>query len=238
MIGSRREWLSSSWSACVDFEFKTIDHNNLGEVVYQNIAEALIKGALRPGARLKIRDLAQEMGTSVTPVRDAILRLVHEGALLLKSPRDIRVPVLQQERYLEIRTIRLKLEGLAAERAATVAEPADIKRLEALVGENERALSAQEFARATEINQVFHFELANIAAMPVLRGILHNLWLQMGPVISAAYEDGGRTMIEHHYVVLDAIRRHDAQAAKNAIREDILQGGGVILSSNVLSDDM
>jgi len=222
----------------VDFEFKTIDHNNLGEVVYQNIAEALIKGALRPGARLKIRDLAQEMGTSVTPVRDAILRLVHEGALLLKSPRDIRVPVLQQERYLEIRTIRLKLEGLAAERAATVAEPADIKRLEALVGENERALSAQEFARATEINQVFHFELANIAAMPVLRGILHNLWLQMGPVISAAYEDGGRTMIEHHYVVLDAIRRHDAQAAKNAIREDILQGGGVILSSNVLSDDM
>ncbi|WP_245416110.1 GntR family transcriptional regulator [Microvirga sp. 17 mud 1-3] len=222
----------------MDFEFKTIDHNNLGEVVYQNIAEALIKGALRPGARLKIRDLAQEMGTSVTPVRDAILRLVHEGALLLKSPRDIRVPVLQQERYLEIRTIRLKLEGLAAERAATVAEPADIKRLEALVGENERALSAQEFARATEINQVFHFELANIAAMPVLRGILHNLWLQMGPVISAAYEDGGRTMIEHHYVVLDAIRRHDAQAAKNAIREDILQGGGVILSSNVLSDDM
>jgi Transcriptional regulators len=222
----------------VDFEFKTIDHNNLGEVVYQNIAEALIKGALRPGARLKIRDLAQEMGTSVTPVRDAILRLVHEGALLLKSPRDIRVPVLQQERYLEIRTIRLKLEGLAAERAATIAEPADIKRLEALVGENERALSAREFARATEINQVFHFELANIAAMPILRGILHNLWLQMGPVISAAYADGGRTMIEHHYVVLDAVRRHDAQAAKQAIRDDILQGGGVILSSNVLSDDM
>ena len=222
----------------MDFEFKTIDHNNLGEVVYQNIAEALIKGALRPGARLKIRDLAQEMGTSVTPVRDAILRLVHEGALLLKSPRDIRVPVLQQERYLEIRTIRLKLEGLAAERAATIAEPADIKRLEALVGENERALSAREFARATEINQVFHFELANIAAMPILRGILHNLWLQMGPVISAAYADGGRTMIEHHYVVLDAVRRHDAQAAKQAIRDDILQGGGVILSSNVLSDDM
>lgn len=222
----------------MDFEFKTIDHNNLGEVVYQNIAEALIKGALRPGARLKIRDLAQEMGTSVTPVRDAILRLVHEGALLLKSPRDIRVPVLQQERYMEIRTIRLKLEGLAAERAATIAEPADIKRLEALVRENERALSAQEFARATEINQVFHFELANIAAMPILRGILHNLWLQMGPIISAAYADGGRTMIEHHYVVLDAVRRHDAQAAKQAIRDDILQGGGVILSSNVLSDDM
>ena len=91
----------------MNYEFKTIDHNNLGEVVYQNIAGALIRGALRPGARLKIRDLAQEMGTSVTPVRDAMLRLVHEGALLLKSARDIRVPVLHPDRYLEIRAIRL-----------------------------------------------------------------------------------------------------------------------------------
>jgi DNA-binding GntR family transcriptional regulator len=221
----------------VDYEFKTIDHNNLGEVVYQNIAEALIKGALRPGARLKIRDLAQEMGTSVTPVRDAILRLVHEGALLLKSPRDIRVPVLHPDRYLEIRAIRLKLEGLAAERAAAMADAADIERLEMLISNNERALSARDFARATEINQVFHFELANVAAMPILRGILHNLWLQMGPVISAAYGEGGRTMIEHHYDVLDAIRKHDAQAAKQAIREDILSGGDVILSSNVLSNE-
>ncbi len=221
----------------MNYEFKTIGHNNLGEVVYQNIAEALIKGALRPGARLKIRDLAQEMGTSVTPVRDAILRLVHEGALLLKSPRDIRVPVLHPDRYLEIRAIRLKLEGLAAERAAAMADAADIKRLEMLISNNERALSARDFARATEINQVFHFELANVAAMPILRDILHNLWLQMGPVISAAYEEGGRTMIEHHYDVLDAIRKHDAQAAKQAIRKDILSGGDVILSSNVLSNE-
>jgi DNA-binding GntR family transcriptional regulator len=220
----------------VDYEFKAIDRNNLGEVVYQNIAEALIKGALRPGARLKIRDLAQEMGTSVTPVRDAILRLVHEGALLLKSPRDIRVPVLHPDRYLEIRAIRLKLEGLAAERAAAVADAADIERLEMLISNNEKALSVRDFARATEINQVFHFELANIAAMPILRGILHNLWLQMGPVISAAYMEGGRTMIEHHYDVLDAIRKHDVQAAKQAIRDDILSGGDVILSSNVLSN--
>ena len=221
----------------MNYEFKTIDHNNLGEVVYQNIAEALIKGALRPGARLKIRDLAQEMGTSVTPVRDAILRLVHEGALLLKSPRDIRVPVLHPDRYLEIRTIRLKLEGLAAERAAAMADTNDIKRLEMLISNNERALSARDFALATEINQVFHFELANVAAMPILRGILHNLWLQMGPVISAAYGEGGRTMIEHHYDVLDAIRKHDAQAAKQAIRDDILSGGDIILNSNVLSNE-
>jgi DNA-binding GntR family transcriptional regulator len=125
----------------VDYEFQTIDHSKLGEIVYQHIAGALTKGALKPGERLKIRDLAHEMGTSVTPVRDAILRLVHEGALLLKSPRDIRVPVLHQDRYLEIRTIRLKLEGLAAERAASNASAADIARLERLIDDNESVLS-------------------------------------------------------------------------------------------------
>jgi DNA-binding GntR family transcriptional regulator len=218
----------------VDFDFRTADHNSLGEGVYQHIAGALIKGALKPGDRLKIRDLAQQLGTSVTPVRDAILRLVHEGVLSLKSPRDIRVPMLHQDRYLEIRMIRLKLEGLAAEGAARNATPADIERLERLTEDNERALARGEFTRATEINQIFHFELANIADLPILRGILQNLWLQMGPVIAAAYEGGGRTMIEHHYDVIAAIRRHDCLAAKTTIREDILDGGDVILNSGIL----
>lgn len=221
----------------MDFEFKTIDHSNLGEVVYQNIANALMKGALRPDDRLKIRALAEKMGTSVTPVRDAILRLVQDGALLLKSPRDIRVPILHQDQYLEIRTIRLQLEGLAAEGAARRAKPADVDRLAQLIKDNERAFAEADFARATEINQIFHFELANIAEMPILRGILRNLWLQMGPVISAAYEVGGRTMLDHHYNVLDAIQRHDPAAAKKAIREDIVSGGTVILDHNILSRD-
>lgn len=218
----------------MNFEHRGVGQNSLGGSVYQHIAEALTKGALKPGDRLKIRDLAQQMGTSVTPVRDAVLRLVHEGALALKSPRDIRVPSLHQERYLEIRAIRLKLEGLAAECAAMNATPADIARLERLTDDNEQALARSEFTRATAINQVFHFELAEIAAMPILRGILQNLWLQMGPVIAAAYADGGRTMIEHHYDVIEAIRRHEPQAAKRAIREDILAGGDVILNNHIL----
>ncbi|WP_291654394.1 GntR family transcriptional regulator [Bosea sp. (in: a-proteobacteria)] len=218
----------------MNFEHRGGGQNSLGGSVYQQIAEALTKGALKPGDRLKIRDLAQQAGTSVTPVRDAVLRLVHEGALALRSPRDIRVPNLPEERYLEIRLIRLKLEGLAAERAAMNATPADIARLERLTEDNEQALACKEFSRATAINQIFHFELAEIAAMPTLRGILQNLWLQMGPVIAAAYADGGRTMIEHHYHVIEAIRRHEPQAAKTAIREDILAGGGVILNNHIL----
>ncbi|MDF1585530.1 GntR family transcriptional regulator [Marinimicrococcus flavescens] len=207
---------------------------SLGEALYRDLADALMKGALRPDERLKIRELARQAGTSVTPVRDAILRLVQNGALAMRSPRDIRVPVLARDQYLEIRQIRLHLEGLAAEAAARAADAADIERLAAVIAENELAFAEHRLDRAIALNQVFHFELAAIARMPILGEILRNLWLKMGPVIAAAYEAGGRTMIEHHGHVLDAIRRRDPAAARKAIRLDIKSGGDVILRTGIL----
>ncbi|MDX6749904.1 GntR family transcriptional regulator [Geminicoccaceae bacterium 1502E] len=207
---------------------------SLGETVYRDLAESLMKGALRPDERLKIRELARQAGTSVTPVRDAILRLVQNGALAMRSPRDIRVPVLARDQYLEIRQIRLHLEGLAAEAAARAADAADIERLAAVIAENELAFAEHRLDRAIALNQVFHFQLAAIARMPILGEILLNLWLKMGPVIAAAYEAGGRTMIEHHGHVLDAIRRRDPTAARRAIRLDIKSGGDVILRTGIL----
>src|SRR5690606_26751823 len=120
-----------------EYEFGAVQPGKLGGVVYQKLADALIKGALRPDTRLRICDLAQKMGTSVTPVREAMLRLIQDGALVMRTARDIRVPILDADRYLEIRSIRLELEGLAAQNAAQTAGVADIERLETLVAANE-----------------------------------------------------------------------------------------------------
>lgn len=206
-----------------------IDHANLGGAVYASLCDALVKGRFRPGDRLKIRDIAQRLNTSVTPVRDAILRLVQDEALVPRSARDVRVPVLATATYLEIRDIRARLEALGAERAAAAAGPRQVAALESILAANERAIAARDFTRATELNQVFHFELAATGGMPVLQGILRRLWLQMGPVIADAYEAGGRAMIEHHYRVVEALRRNDGAAAAAAMRDDILLGGTVIL---------
>ncbi len=79
--------------------------------MYGTLRESLATGRFKPDARLRIRELAEQLGTSVTPARDAILQLASEGALVLRSPRDIRVPVLSVERYLEIRAIRVEQKG-------------------------------------------------------------------------------------------------------------------------------
>ena len=211
------------------YDLTLLEHDNLGSTIYQKLCEALMKGVFKPNDRLRIRDLAERLGTSVTPVRDAILRLVQDQALVLRSPRDIRVPMLTRAAYLEIRDIRVNLEGLAAGRAAQEVTPAQIKALEVLMERNEEAMAAGDTLRATELNQMFHFALAEIADMPVLRDILRRLWLQMGPLIADVYAGAGRTMIDHHYPLMEAIRRGDGPAASLAIQTDIQLASGPML---------
>lgn len=210
-------------------QFEALDYESLSSTVYGALCDALIQGRFQPGDRLKIRDLAEQFGTSVTPIRDAILRLANDEAITFRSPRDIRIPAMSESRYREIRAIRVRLEGLAAETAAQVATTADINALEAILRENEAAMAAGDRLKGTELNQAFHFMLPKIAGLPVLDGILRRLWLQMGPLISDSYIHGGRAMIDHHYPVVDALKRHDSAAASMAIVDDILLGGRPIL---------
>ncbi|WPE23773.1 GntR family transcriptional regulator [Shinella zoogloeoides] len=210
-------------------EFETLDHSNLNSTIYGALCDALIQGRFQPGDRLKIRDLAEQFGTSVTPIRDAILKLANDEAITFRSPRDIRIPAMSEARYREIRSIRVRLEGLAAETAAQVATSADIAALEAILRENEAALACGDGLKGAELNQMFHFMLPKIAGLPVLNGILRRLWLQMGPLISDAYLPGGRAMIDHHYPIVEALKRHDPAAASMAIVDDILLGGKPLL---------
>lgn len=211
-------------------ELAAIEHDNLSSTVYATLCDALIRGRFQPGDRLKIREIAEQLGTSVTPVRDAILRLAHDEAIVFRSPRDIRIPEMTRARYVEIRAIRLRLEALAAETAAALATKADVARLEEILRQNEEALAEGDRLRGTTLNQSFHFQMPKIARLPVLNGVLHRIWLQMGPVIADSYGSGGRTMIEYHYPIVEALKRHDPAAAADAIVNDINLGGQVILA--------
>lgn len=208
-----------------------LSHAYLGSGVYALLREALITGRFQPDDRLRIRDLAEQLGTSVTPVRDAILQLAKEKALILKTPRDIRVPVLTQEQYAEIRSIRLALEGLAAQTAAGRVTAEQLQMLERTIRDNLEAVHSGDLIAALKLNQAFHFALADIAGMPLLRDMLDSLWMRTGPLIARAYGDFNERMaIEHHWEVFHALQNGDGAAARQAICNDILDGNQTMMA--------
>lgn len=217
--------------------FSTIDRPNLAESVRARITAALVAGELKPGDKLRIRPLAEQLGTSVTPVRDALLGLIGDGVLESRTPKDVRVPAIRLGDYEEIRIIRLRAEGLAARMAALNATAGDVALLRDLVERNEAARLDGPTSEALRLNQIFHFEIARIAAMPILADIIRRLWLRMGPIIAAIYVAGGRTMIDHHYPILEAIAAGDGDAAERAMQADIEAAADFVRAAGLLAED-
>ena len=91
---------------------------NLASQTSSQLRDALMAGRFWPGQRLRIRELANAMGVSDTPVREAIIQLVRDGGLEMRPRQSINVVKLSLPRYLEVRDIRFMLEGLATEKAA------------------------------------------------------------------------------------------------------------------------
>ena len=79
-----------------------INQVSLGDAIYQRLSQDLVSGKLRPNEKVTIRGLAERLGTSSTPVRDAVQRLLRDEALEQRSMRDVRVPVPTKAQYLEI----------------------------------------------------------------------------------------------------------------------------------------
>ena len=213
------------------YQLDQLSHANLGKSVHARLREALAAGRFRPNDRVRIRELALQLGTSVTPVRDAMLQLVQEEALVLRSPRDFRVPMLSEARYLEIRALRVELEGLGAAMAARHIDGATLAQLEQLLLANQAAIARQDLAGALQCNQAFHLGLAQASGMPTLKRFVDHLWMQIAPLIAAGYAAFTPTMrVGHHRAILDALHARDGEAARQAMARDILDGGAQLLA--------
>ena len=108
-----------------------VERTNLASQIYGHLREQLMSATFQPGQRLKIRELAKTMGTSETPVREALIQLVRDRALEMKEGYFIKVRRLSLAEYIELREIRLALEPLAAERAVPLIDAVAIKALSA-----------------------------------------------------------------------------------------------------------
>lgn len=199
---------------------------SLGEQAYDRLKESILGGQFEPGVKFTVRSIAELLQVSTTPARDAINRLVSEGALVNRGPKTIILPDLTQEDLNEITKIRLNLEGMAAEESVKNVENQDIEKLEALQEELNRALDDKQYARVLEQNKVFHFTVYGCSGMPRLVNIIESLWLQIGPSLNRLYPEFALTRkgVSNHQWILRGLKDRDGATVRAGIENDLRDG--------------
>lgn len=208
----------------------TIARDSLSAQIHARLSAALMQGEYAPGDRLTIRRLAERFATSATPVREAVMQLVRQGALELRPGVQPRVPDVGLAGYLEIRDTRIPLERLASERAAVHIGAAELAALQRHSADMHAAEDAGRWKQALAANQAFHFTVYRASRMPVLIRYIGSLWLQIGPFINHLYppvwRSGESTRL--HVEIIAALSRRDAKAAGEAVVREILRGSAAI----------
>ncbi|RYF75102.1 MAG: GntR family transcriptional regulator [Comamonadaceae bacterium] len=209
-----------------------ITRDSLNAQAYGRLCRDLKAGRFAPGEKLKLRDLAAEMGISPTPVREALARLISEQALEQVGHHSVRVPVMSEERFAEVRDLRRMLEGRAAEQAAAQATPADVQRLETLHQRMAACHDAGDTAGELLEAERFHMAVYALAGMPVLQRMVEGLWLQCGPLMKALQTHAlGQPRKQHpHHLVLRGLRKRDGAVARRGVEEEIERTAAPILA--------
>jgi DNA-binding GntR family transcriptional regulator len=180
---------------------------------------------------LTVRELAADFGVSLTPVREAVQRLVVERGLEVVNGRTLRVPRLDVETYREILKIRMELECLAAKEAAPRISNEEIERLDAVMQAHLAAIKAGDAYRTLLENSDFHLSIYRASNQAILVRIIESLWLRVGPTLNLLFPRycGSLTGHEMHLVAMDALRRRDGDALGQAMRDDLMHGSRYLI---------
>ena len=195
----------------------------LGQRVADELRRALMSGAFEPGARMTIRAVADALGVSLTPAREALNALLAEGVLTAGPNRVAEVPTLSPASLEELRAIRLALEGTAAEAAAPRLGDDDLDHLSQLHQQIERLTERRRYKQVMQANRDFHFHLYAAAGMPMLLRLIEGCWLKSGAYINLIYPAFGDAHegIDNHAAAVAAARARDAKRLRRAVEDDI-----------------
>lgn len=196
---------------------------SLRSQVYDSLRDALTAGRFAPSQKLSFRFIAGTLGVSLTPVREAIRRLVAEGAFEMRPNRSVRVPLMTRDKVLELRDIRIAVEGLATEKAAALATREQIAGLRRIAADLLAVRSRGDTVADRQKIREFHFALYAIAAQPTLLRVIEGLWLQTGPYLNLLYPDfiASPRGPERRLRIIKALQAHDGATARREMEADI-----------------
>lgn len=205
---------------------RPIDSNTPAhDQVYRALRQRIMHGEIEPGHALTLRGIGETFGVSMTPAREAVRRLVAEGALSLSSSGRVTTPELRGERIEELASVRALLEPELASRALPRAHFALIERLQTINGSIAEVIAKGDAVGYIRTNLEFHRTLYLRAQAPAMLAIAETVWLQLGPTMRKLYGRLQRTEVpQQHRAIVAALKAGDEPGLRLAIRTDVTQG--------------
>ena len=202
---------------------ESLGRGRLTERAYHHVRDGIMRGDFPPGSVLAEEELAATRGTSRTPVRQALGRLLQEGFVEVGSRRQVVVRGFTPEHKAEILLLREALEGVAVRRACEVMELEDVDQLHVVLRRMRRAAEDGREEDFLDLDEEFHLEIAEGAQLPILYSLLGQLrgFVRVARLGSRRPPEVLAQVVAEHEEIVEALERRDAETALNALVEHL-----------------
>ncbi|MGE5415307.1 MAG: GntR family transcriptional regulator [Acidobacteriota bacterium] len=202
---------------------KLDNYKPLREVVFETLREAIIGGVLKPGERMMEVQMAEELGVSRTPVREAIRKLELEGFVVMIPRKGAYVAGISLKDVADVFEIRAALEGLAASLAAERITEEELEELERILVRKAEIIEANDLLQLVEIDTLFHENLYKASRNEKLVQIINNLreQIQRFRSTSLAYPGRMKEALDEHRKIVEAISERNISLAQHLAQEHI-----------------
>jgi DNA-binding GntR family transcriptional regulator len=190
------------------------------EAAYQALLLAIRAGELAPGQRVILTEVAEQLGMSLTPVRDALALLAEQGLVVRRPNHMTVISEHTRERSAEVSMLRAQLEPEAALLAALRADPSDLSGIEATCAAMDEALAARRPGGAGDLNAQFHLAVARASGSELLADFVGRLWKQI-PLQGLTLTGQLSRAATEHRAILDALLAHDGERARRLMSDHV-----------------
>lgn len=194
------------------------------ERIVADLRRRILSTELARGTRLRQDDLARELSTSITPVREALRILEAEGLLVSEPHKGMQVAGLDLERTKAIYVVRRLTEGYAMRRAAIRASALDLQRVREIDARMRQALDAGDAAAFRDLNRAFHFHFYERTGMPALHQEIAGMWQAFPWDLSLDSADRSAVSLTEHAAILAAVENGDLDNVAAATEQHIANG--------------
>lgn len=199
------------------------------EQVYRTLKSQILFGDLVPGQPVTIQGLTDSLGVGMTPVREAIRRLISDGALIFQGNRRVSVPLLSANDIEQMIFARISIETELSRRTTRNISSTEIDHLEKLDQRLDLMIADGDVGGYLRLNHAFHQALYSHADAPILVDLAERLWLRFGPSLRIVCgRFGTQSLPDRHKDIIVALRNKDAEKAALATAQDIEQGMGMM----------